>query len=465
MNEQLIEPILHDRYHIRSLLGRQTGRRTYLASDRQTGSSVVIKLLLFGVDFVWDDLKLFEREAAVLRALDHPAIPQYLDYFDVETKLGKGFALVQTYLEAKSLQEWVQSGRTFAEADLKAIARRLLDVLDYLHHRQPIVVHRDIKPSNILLGNLSGNSLGPIYLVDFGSVQAGRHEGTRTIVGTYGYMPPEQFGGETTPASDLYALGATVIYLATGQHPDRLPQRNLRIQFENNVNLSPHLVDWLQWMTEPSVEHRLKLAQQGLTALATSTPRNQRTERVMVLSQPVGSEVRLTTTPQLFEIVISPRGLDTESVVLILFATVWNFFFAPIYHMAFTNFGSGGWAMLLLLIPFLSVTLCTIAAICFKLFGCVRLQMTQAKISQSSEITGLNYRRQITSDRRHIVKVELTKTVYQKDSEGGAVAIPPQINIWAGTKQFSIGGNNLLTPPELEWLAHEISHWLDIPIS
>jgi serine/threonine protein kinase len=79
MEDQLIDQVLHDRYHLRSLLGRQMGRRTYLASDRQTGLAVVIKLLLFGVDFIWDDLKLFEREAAVLRSLEHPAIPQYLD--------------------------------------------------------------------------------------------------------------------------------------------------------------------------------------------------------------------------------------------------------------------------------------------------------------------------------------------------------------------------------------------------
>ncbi|WP_353769981.1 hypothetical protein [Okeania sp. SIO1F9] len=63
---------------------------------------VVVKLLLFSPDFTWEQLKLFEREAEVLKFIEHPAIPQYLDYFDVEMGLGKGFALVQTYIEAKS---------------------------------------------------------------------------------------------------------------------------------------------------------------------------------------------------------------------------------------------------------------------------------------------------------------------------------------------------------------------------
>ncbi len=61
-----------------------------------------MKLLLFSPDFTWEQLKLFEREAEVLKFIEHPAIPQYLDYFDVEMGLGKGFALVQTYIEAKS---------------------------------------------------------------------------------------------------------------------------------------------------------------------------------------------------------------------------------------------------------------------------------------------------------------------------------------------------------------------------
>ncbi|MGB3401993.1 MAG: serine/threonine protein kinase, partial [Microcoleaceae cyanobacterium] len=122
MTNKLIDKILQERYQIQSLLGHQTGRRTYLAKDLQTQSQVVVKLLLFNPDFTWDDLKLFEREAETLRNLDHPAIPQYLDYFEVDTEIGKGSALIQSYIEAKSLQEWAESGRSFSEDELKAIA-------------------------------------------------------------------------------------------------------------------------------------------------------------------------------------------------------------------------------------------------------------------------------------------------------------------------------------------------------
>jgi hypothetical protein len=458
----LIGKVLHDRYCIQSLLGRQTGRRTFVASDLQTELSVVVKLLLFSPDFTWDDLKLFEREAEVLKSLAHPAIPKYLDCFEVETKLGKGFALVQTYIEARSLKDWIQSGRTFSEEDIKAIAKELLGILDYLHNRQPPVVHRDIKPSNILLGDRSGNSPGQVYLIDFGSVQTAVHGGTRTIVGTYGYMPPEQFGGQSIPASDLYAMGATLIYLATGQHPDQLPQREMRILFEDRVNLSPHLIDWLKWLTEPSADLRLKSASQALKALEKSNLRKSGLARV---AKPAGSKVRVTNTRQMFEILIPPRGFHVGLIPSIAFAIAWNSFLVMWYGIAFLTWNSGGWFSALFAICHLSVGLGLIWSILFTLLGKVRLRITQSEIFLRSEILGLRCLPSLTAARENITKIELCPLSYNRDSEGGNVAVPPQINIWAGTKKFSLGGGDSLTAPELDWLAQELSNWLNFPIA
>lgn len=271
--DESFRQLITDRYEILRSLGKRTGRRTLLARDLQSQNLVVIKLLLFDSDFEWSNLKLFEREAAVLKLLDHPAIPRYLDYFDVEIGDRKGFALVQTYIEAKSLEEHLKAGRSFTEAEIKQIAIVLLEILRDLHDRHPAVIHRDIKPSNILLGDRSGNSVGQVYLVDFGAVQAiaAKEDGTMTIVGTYGYMPPEQFGGRATPASDLYSLGATLIYLMTGQNPSDLPQKNLRIEFHSAVdNASPGSIKWLQKMVEPSVENRFASAKEAIEGLEQS---------------------------------------------------------------------------------------------------------------------------------------------------------------------------------------------------
>ncbi|WP_198405927.1 serine/threonine protein kinase [Parathermosynechococcus lividus] len=229
--EQLIGLVLKDRYELVRELGRNPGRRTYLALDRHRYEQVILKLLLFGLDMTWDDFKLFEREAAVLQTLDHPGIPRYLDFFDVETPVLRGFALVQTYIEAQSLAAWLAAGRVFSEADLETLADRLLDILVYLHTRQPPVIHRDIKPTNILLGDRSGHELGNVYLIDFGAVQTAISGATRTVVGTYGYMPPEQFGGKTVPATDLYALGMTLIYLASGIPPINSPNTICTLSF------------------------------------------------------------------------------------------------------------------------------------------------------------------------------------------------------------------------------------------
>jgi serine/threonine protein kinase len=242
------EQALHNRYHIQRQLGHNAGRHTLLAQDLHTQELVVLKILSFNSDFRWEDLKLFEREAETLKSLSHPAIPRYLDSFELDLPDCRGFVLVQTYIDATSLQDWIKRGRTFSEDEVKQIAKALLNVLSYLHDRNPPVIHRDIKPSNILLtSDRSAHQVGDLYLVDFGSVQtAVRETGTMTIVGTYGYMPPEQFSGRAFRASDLYSLGATLIYLVTGTHPADLLQEDLLLEFEPVTHLSPSFVQWLK---------------------------------------------------------------------------------------------------------------------------------------------------------------------------------------------------------------------------
>lgn len=263
----MIDDFLHDRYQLRECLSRKAGRSTYLAFDLEFQYLVVIKVLHFDPDFQWDDLKLFEREVNTLQNLDHPAIPKYLNYFEIAS----GFALVQTYIEAPSLETIVKAGRKFSEAEVIELADRLLSILIYLHDRLPPIIHRDLKPSNILLTNRSGNSIGDVYLVDFGSVQtfASKEGGTITVVGTYGYMPPEQFGSKTTTASDLYSLGMTLIYLTTATHPADLEHINGRIQFDR-THFSGRFARWLEKITEPPLDRRFPSARLAHTAL-TST--------------------------------------------------------------------------------------------------------------------------------------------------------------------------------------------------
>jgi len=331
--------ILADRYQCDRRLGKQAGRQTLLARDLKTQQQVVVKLLSFSSDFNWEDLKLFEREVETLKSLSHPAIPRYLDSFEIDTPNRKGFALVQTYIEAKSLQEYLSDGRTFSEREVKQLATALLDILAYLHQRQPPVIHRDIKPSNILLKNRSGNSVGEVYLVDFGAVQtlATQQGKTVTVVGTYGYMPPEQFGGRAVPASDLYGLGATLIALITKQHPADLPQQDLQIEFEQITQLSPGFTNWLKRMTHPSLERRpasVQIAKEGLASVQIAKEGLEKLQQINKYSLPL-RQGKTVDTFRLFSCMIAQStciGTLAVGVCAALYLTFLMLALGPFLH-------------------------------------------------------------------------------------------------------------------------------------
>jgi len=259
--------VLRDRYQLKQQLSENPVHSTWLAEDLTAPDSsrnrVIVKLLALGGRVHWEHLKLFEREAQVLQNLNHPRIPQYRDYFSIDDR-ALWFGLVEDYIPGLSLKESLSRRQTFTESTLRQIAIDILEILVYLHGLSPPVLHRDIKPSNIILGEDK-----QVYLVDFGAVQSqATVEGaTFTVVGTYGYTPIEQFGGRSVPASDLYALGATLIHLLTGVAPADLPQQNFRIQFSHQTSLSPSLTRWIEKLTAPNLEERFPSATQALEAL------------------------------------------------------------------------------------------------------------------------------------------------------------------------------------------------------
>lgn len=296
--------ILGDRYEVEQQIGKQAGRWTLLARDLKTQEQVVAKLLFIDEEVEWDDLKLFEREVETLKALSHPLIPQYLGYFEQELPTGKALVLLQNYIEGKSLESYIQEKRVFSEAEAKPIAKTLLGILNYLHKHQPPVIHRDIKPSNIMLA-----ADGQVYLIDFGSVKSfgGGDNSAFTVVGTYGYMPPEQFSGRAIAASDLFSLGATLIALVTGTHPSSLPRKGVKVDFGQVVQLSPAFADWLNRITEPSLERRFKSAEEALQALE-----GKAVAPAKVVSKPGDSKISLGKDISILEISIPSRFGQTQ---------------------------------------------------------------------------------------------------------------------------------------------------------
>jgi serine/threonine protein kinase len=459
--------ILANRYQVQKQLGKKAGRRTLLAKDIKTEELVIVKLLSFGGDFQWDDLKLFEREAETLKSLSHPQIPKYLDYFEINTPEFKGFALIQTYIPAKTLEEYLQSGRKFTELEVKQIAKSILKILIYLHSLNPPVIHRDLKPSNILLGDRTGNNVGEVYLIDFGSVQtvlATEGTGTRTIVGTYGYMPQEQFGGRTVPASDLYSLGATLIYLITGSHPADLPEKDFRIQFEAVTNLSENFTTWLKLMTEPSLGNRLSSANAALTALEKPlkpTPTNTH----LPAKKPTDSKIKFTKYPGYLEIIIPPVGLKISTVALFL-ASVVSSYITWVYIIICIQISSLDTLVLTFLATLLLGLVTLIYKFLFRLFGRIRLLINQRKITLTHELFGTKIQFTRPAKKDDICLLQRIRKVGYKDLQVSTVEIKAKIVIWAGKqKQYILGNDNeLISESELDWLVHELSEWLNLPI-
>ena len=128
-------------------------------------------------------------------------------------------------IEGESLAALRKRGGALSEGEVVRLLRDAAEVLDYLHGRAPPVIHRDLKPGNVIR-----RPDGSFAFVDFGAVRDKlRPEGGSTVVGTFGYMAPEQFQGRALPASDVYAIGATALAMLTGQQPEDLPHKGLAI--------------------------------------------------------------------------------------------------------------------------------------------------------------------------------------------------------------------------------------------
>ena len=297
--------IIGDRYRLITPLGEGAFGTTYEAEDLTNYRRVAIKALSLKHLTDWKVLELFEREANVLAYLHHPSIPKYFESFSIDTPTNRRFYLVRELIDGESLADLVKKGWHATEDEIKRIAIQILECLDYLHGLEPPAVHRDIKPQNIIRRR-DGN----VFLVDFGAVQEVYRNtlaNDGTFVGTVGYMPPEQYSSQVKPATDIYALGATLLFLVTHRAPDELPQNRLKIEFRDRVNLSPELAEVLEKMLEPFIEDRFQSAREVLEVLKGDRQVNYYLP--LKYEQPRGSRVVLQKTGDRLVADIPPTGL------------------------------------------------------------------------------------------------------------------------------------------------------------
>ncbi|UNU25029.1 serine/threonine protein kinase [Microcoleus vaginatus] len=305
---QLSEKILAERYRIIGKLGQGGVGITYAAVDLNSNQKVALKALSLRLTTEWKKIELFEREAKTLSGLNHPGIPRYIDYFQVDTSQDRCFYIAQQLAPGKSLAQLIENGWKPNEAQVRHIAYQLLEILAYLQSLLPATIHRDIKPQNIIL-----QKNGRVFLVDFGAVQNTYHHtvtGGSTVVGTYGYMAPEQFRGKAVLSTDLYGLGTTLLFLLTQKFPSDLPRHKLKVKFRDRVSISPEFADWLEKIIEPAIEDRFHSAKNALSALRGEQPSGINPEKMFKISPQ--SRITLIDAKRWLFIKIYPNRLPSK---------------------------------------------------------------------------------------------------------------------------------------------------------
>jgi serine/threonine protein kinase len=261
------ETLRNGRYVILRPLGEGSQGATLEAVDKLVGRLVAIKRFDVKTAKQWKDVELAEREARVLASLSHPSLPAYVEHFEENGRL----YLVMERIEGVSLTEFRKKGAVFKTEDVNRLLEGAAIVLAYLHGRTPPIIHRDLKPSNVIR-----RPDGTFAFVDFGAVRDRlRPAGGSTVVGTFGYMAPEQFQGRALPATDVYAIGTTALWMLTGEQPEELPHKGLGIDVPAALGrrASPELVTILSAMLEPDPEKRARSITPLLVGLETPAPR------------------------------------------------------------------------------------------------------------------------------------------------------------------------------------------------
>ena len=212
-----------DRYEVLRKIGVGGQGTAYLCRDLHDKDElhVVLKETIIPVfannATTLRELEKFEHEAKILQELKNPGVVNLMQYFIEDHRA----YLVLEHVDGQSLAEIVSHDGALSEERVLDFAHQMTDVLSFLHERG--VVHRDFTPDNLLL-----NSKGRLKLIDFNVAQRGESGLTGTIVGKHAYLPPEQFRGKATTRSDIYAFGATLFFLLTGQVPEPISQSSPR---------------------------------------------------------------------------------------------------------------------------------------------------------------------------------------------------------------------------------------------
>jgi serine/threonine-protein kinase len=198
---------------IEKALGSGAMGTVYRARYTKTGGRVALKLVAPGLTDNEGSLARFEREAKILKQLNHPNVVRYYGAGKIQ---GTPFYAME-YVEGESLDHSMRRRVRLTWEQLVPLGQQLCAALQHAHEHG--IIHRDLKPSNLMV-----LPDGTVKLTDFGiakDMDRTALTSANCTVGTASYMSPEQCRGERdlTPKSDLYSLGVLLYELLTGRKP------------------------------------------------------------------------------------------------------------------------------------------------------------------------------------------------------------------------------------------------------
>lgn len=226
----------------------------YLAKDKQR--KVVLKELVLShltSDEQAKAKELFDREASLLLKIKHDQIAAVLDKI---TENGRHY-LVLEYISGLTLRQHIkQNGKEKPSAAIK-FGLQMANILQYLHSQMPPILHRDFTPDNLII-----KDDGSLSLIDFGAASEYVGRVTGTMIGKQCYIAPEQLQGKASPASDVYAMGATLFFILSGEDP--LPLSASKPELETKEK---QLADLIARLTAFAEEERVQTSKEAFEAL------------------------------------------------------------------------------------------------------------------------------------------------------------------------------------------------------
>jgi len=288
------EKILN-RYRIQELIAEGGFGAIYCAWDEKLNKAVALKE---NQRFEDEFKRQFVREARLLANLHHDHLPRVSNYFLIEEQ---GQYLVMDFVEGRNLDTWLkQRGSPFTEAEIIDWLLKICDALTYLHTQQPPIVHRDVKPANIII-----TPQDTPMLVDFG-IAAPQQTKTGASVSeapkamTHGFSPPEQYYGKTEPRSDIYALGATIYNLLTGERPSPSLSSEGRAEMMARLQaLNPAIAAIIATAISLDLEQRFATVAELRTALRKAVQPEAMTTMALPLSGQVATKPAVKLWSQL----------------------------------------------------------------------------------------------------------------------------------------------------------------------